>query len=144
MLLFANVISASRKVVAGLCVDLAETINELGPGFLEGREYIFALVHLFGLTVACFAGVDSIAQIALQVLDGKAMCQQDPDQEEDEETPEEAAEYDSILVSSAGDVVAALANALGSDFASAFEPFFTLISKYYVSSPLESAGDTRL
>ena len=78
-------------------------------------------------------GVEEIANIAVQVLDGKAMCQQDPDQEEDEETPEEAAEYDSILVSSAGDVVAALANALGQDFASAFPTFFALIAKYYVS-----------
>ncbi|KAF7790180.1 hypothetical protein EIP86_001132 [Pleurotus ostreatoroseus] len=102
----------NKKVVAGLCVDLAETINDVGPGFLEGR-------------------VEEIANIAVQVLDGKAMCQQDPDQEEDEETPEEAAEYDSILVSSAGDVVAALANALGQDFASAFPTFFALIAKYY-------------
>lgn len=79
-------------------------------------------------------GVEQIANIAVQVLDGKAMCQQDPDQEEDEESPEEVAEYDSILVSSAGDVVAALANALGPDFASAFPTFFALISKYYVST----------
>ena len=61
------------------------------------------------------------------------MCQQDPDQDEDEESPEEAAEYDSILVSSAGDVVAALANALGADFASGYEKFAPLIMKYYVS-----------
>lgn len=60
------------------------------------------------------------------------MCQQDPDQDEDEEAPEDTAEYDSILVSSAGDLVASLANALGADFAQAFNTFFTLISKYYV------------
>ena len=60
------------------------------------------------------------------------MCQQDPDQDEDEEAPEDTAEYDSILVSAAGDLVAALANALGADFAQAFQTFFNLISKYYV------------
>ena len=80
------------------------------------------------------AEVEQSANIAVQVLDGKAICQQDPDQDEEEETPEEAAEYDSILVSSAGDVVAALANALGADFASAFPTFFGLISRYYVSN----------
>ena len=61
------------------------------------------------------------------------MCQQDPDQDEDEESPEEMAEYDSILISSAGDVVAGLANALGQDFSQAFPTFFNLISRYYVS-----------
>ena len=94
-------------------MGLAETINKVGPGILEGR-------------------LESIANIAVQVLDGKAMCQQDPDQDEDEEAPEDTAEYDSILVSSAGDLVASLANALGADFAQAFNTFFTLISKYYV------------
>jgi len=37
------------------------------------------------------------------------------------------------LISSAGDLVAALANALGADFAPAFGTFFPLIAKYYVS-----------
>ena len=67
------------------------------------------------------------------------MCQQDPDQDEDEESPEEAAEYDSILVSSAGDVVAALANALGADFANAFPTFYALIQKYYVRDSTASS-----
>ncbi len=76
--------------------------------------------------------MEQIANIAIQLLEGKAMCQQDPDQDEEEEAPEDTAEYDSILVSSAGDLVASLANALGSDFAQAFPTFFNLISKYYV------------
>ncbi|EKM50327.1 uncharacterized protein PHACADRAFT_178877 [Phanerochaete carnosa HHB-10118-sp] len=102
----------NKKVVASLCMGLAETINKVGPGILEGR-------------------LERIANIAVQVLDGKAMCQQDPDQDEDEEAPEDTAEYDSILVSAAGDLVAALANVLGADFAQAFGTFFSLISKYY-------------
>ncbi|THG94520.1 hypothetical protein EW026_g6967 [Hermanssonia centrifuga] len=102
----------NKKVVASLCIALAETINKVGPAFLEGK-------------------VEQIANIAIQLLEGKAMCQQDPDQDEEEEAPEDTAEYDSILVSSAGDLVASLANALGSDFAQAFPTFFNLISKYY-------------
>lgn len=77
--------------------------------------------------------VEEFANIAMQVLDQKAVCQQDPDQDEADEAPEEAAEYDSILISSAGDLVAALSNGLGPNFAQAFPTFFTLISKYYVS-----------
>lgn len=69
----------------------------------------------------------------MQILEQKAFCQQDPDQDEDEEAPEDQAEYDSVLISSAGDLVAALANALGPDFNQAFSTFYPLISKYYVS-----------
>ena len=68
----------------------------------------------------------------MQILEQKAFCQQDPDQDEEEEAPEDSAEYDSVLISSAGDLVAALANALGADFSQAFNTFFPLISRYYV------------
>ena len=75
---------------------------------------------------------DKFCSIAKEILEQKAICQQDPDQDADEEAPEDQAEYDSVLISSAGDLVAAMANALGSDFASAFNTFYPLIAKYYV------------
>jgi hypothetical protein len=78
--------------------------------------------------------LDPICSIAVQILEQKALCQQDPDQDENDEAPEDQAEYDSVLISSAGDLVAALAEALGADFAQAFGTFFPLISKYYVST----------
>lgn len=71
--------------------------------------------------------------MTVQILEQKAFCQQDPDQDEEEEAPEDQAEYDSVLISSAGDLVAALSNVLGADFAPAFTTFFPLIAKYYVS-----------
>lgn len=62
------------------------------------------------------------------------MCQQDPDQDESEDAPEDSAEYDSILISSAGDLVAAIATAFGPNFAGGpYEKFAPLIMKYYVS-----------
>lgn len=70
--------------------------------------------------------------MAIQILDQKSLCQQDPDQDEADEAPEDSAEYDSILISAAGDLVASLANALGRDFVTAFPTFFKLIAKYYV------------
>jgi hypothetical protein len=88
--------------------------------------------------LTCYADLDAICSIAVQVLEQKALCQQDPDQDETEEAPEDQAEYDSVLISSAGDLVSSLANALGNDFAQAFSTFFPLISKYYVSlSPFQ-------
>ncbi|KAL5537253.1 hypothetical protein ACEPAF_1076 [Sanghuangporus sanghuang] len=101
-----------KTVASALCVGLAETINTIGPGFLEDR-------------------VDEVSNIAIQILEQKALCQQDPDQDEDEEPLDDQAEYDSVLISSAGDLVAALANALGDDFTRAFQTFFPLISKFY-------------
>ncbi|KAJ4470445.1 armadillo-type protein [Lentinula aciculospora] len=105
----------NKSVVSALCVHLAETINKIGPAFVEGQ-------------------LEPICAIAIQILEQKAFCQQDPDQDEEEEAPEAQAEYDSVLVSSAGDLVAALANALGGDFAPAFSRFFPLIAKYYKKS----------
>ncbi len=78
--------------------------------------------------------LDRVSEIALQILGQKAFCQQDPDQDETEEAPEDQAEYDSVLISSAGDLVSALANVLGADFAPAFGTYFPLISKFYVSA----------
>jgi len=77
--------------------------------------------------------LEAISNIAVQILEQKAPCQQDPGQDDDEET-EDQAEYDSILISSAGDLVAALSSALGPDFSQGFNTFFPLISKYYVSA----------
>jgi len=68
----------------------------------------------------------------MQILEQKSFCQQDPDQDEEDEAPEDQAEYDSVLISSAGDLVAALASVLGADFAVAFGTFFPQIAKYYV------------
>lgn len=75
-----------------------------------------------------------MCNIAIQILEQKALCQQDPDQDDDDEPLEDQAEYDSVLISSAGDLVSALANTLGADFGQAFQTFFPLVSKFYVSS----------
>ncbi|KAG6886214.1 hypothetical protein C0993_010776 [Termitomyces sp. T159_Od127] len=102
----------NKSVASSLCVGLAETINKVGPAFVEGQ-------------------LETVCNIAIQILEQKAFCQQDPDQDEAEEAPEDQAEYDSVLISSAGDLVSALAQALGSDFTPAFNRFFPLIAKYY-------------
>lgn len=74
--------------------------------------------------------------MAATILEQKAVCQQDPDQDESEEAPEEAAEYDTMLIASAGDLVAAMSTTLGTAFTPLFQSFYPLIVKYYVSYPL--------
>lgn len=96
-------------------MGLAETINVVGPA-------------LYG------PHLEQICEIAIQILEQKALCQQDPDQDDDDVAPEYQAEYDSVLISSAGDLVASVANTLGADFEPAFRKFFPLISRYYKKS----------
>jgi len=74
-----------------------------------------------------------ICTLAATILEQKAVCQQDPDQDEAEEAPEETAEYDTMLIASAGDLVAALSTTLGATFTPLFQTFYPLIVKYYVS-----------
>lgn len=74
-----------------------------------------------------------MVRFVTEVLEGKALCQQDPDQDEDEaDETEDQAEYDQVLISAASDLVAAFASILGPDFAQLFGQLFPLLSKYYV------------
>lgn len=77
--------------------------------------------------------LEALGTIISDILEGKALCQQDPDQDdEDDSSSEDQAEYDSVLTSSAGDVVAAMATTLGADFQQALQIFLPLIMKFYV------------
>ena len=80
-----------------------------------------------------FQETNEICTLAATILEQKAVCQQDPDQDETEEVPEETAEYDTMLIASAGDLVAALSITLGATFTPLFQTFYPLIVKYYVS-----------
>lgn len=69
----------------------------------------------------------------LQILERKALCQQDPDQDEADVLEEEQAEYESVLIAAAADIVGSLASVIGPDFAQAFESFMPAMFKFYVS-----------
>ncbi|KAF8744636.1 ARM repeat-containing protein, partial [Rhizoctonia solani] len=102
-----------KNVVANVCQSLSETLAKVGPGLAEQ--------HL-----------DTMVRFATEILEGKALCQQDPDQDEEEaEETEDQAEYDQVLISAASDLVAAFASILGSDFAVLFGQLFPLLKKYY-------------
>ena len=80
-----------------------------------------------------FPETAEVCSLAATILEQKAVCQQDPDQDDSEEGPEETAEYDTMLIASAGDLVAALSATLGAAFTPLFQTFYPLIVKYYVS-----------
>ena len=90
-------------------------MNKCGPALVEG--------HL-----------ELIATFAIEILEKKSLCQQDPDgNDENVVDDNEISEYESALISNAADVFGAMASVLGSDFAPAFGKVLPLISRYSVS-----------
>ncbi|KAG8924491.1 hypothetical protein FRC02_010395, partial [Tulasnella sp. 418] len=92
--------------------NLAETLSKVGPALLQGG-------HL-----------NTVCEHVKQILEGKSLCQQDPDAEEGDEVLEDQAEFDSVLISAASDLIATLATVLGPDFVQVFGTFLPLIAKY--------------
>ena len=118
---------------------MAETLTKVGPGFIEGSEHMPGILKV--ITHWLSLELEEIGTIVSDILEGKAVCQQDPDQDdEDAEAPEDQAEYDSVLTSSAGDVVSAMASTLGADFQQALKTFLPLIMKYYVGIRVNRYG----
>lgn len=78
---------------------------------------------------AKFRAVDleEICHIAIQILEQTAICYQDPGQVEVHEPMDDQAEYGSMLISSAGDLVADLTAVLSADFALASIPSLNLV-----------------
>jgi hypothetical protein len=75
---------------------------------------------------------ERIGNYAKEILEQKALCQLDPDADDDVPEDEDTSEYESALISNASDVVGALASVLGADFAGPFGQFLPLIRKFYV------------
>jgi len=80
------------------------------------------------------ADLDGVATYAIEILEKKSLCQQDPDEDDEIANPDaDSSEYESALVSNAADVFGAMATVLGPDFAQAFHAVLPLISRYAVS-----------
>jgi hypothetical protein len=110
-----------RDVVNSLCEDFQVLIEKCGPAVIVPDH------------------VDNVCHIVLQILERKAPCQLDTDEEEETaatDKPEEQSEYDALLICSACDLVATLAKALGADFGQAFGQFYPEMAKFYVSDDI--------
>lgn len=109
-----------RTTAIEICQSLSTCLNKVGP----------AVIAPDWLDVTC-------TYTAL-ILEKKSPAQMDPEGEEEEDV-EEASEYESVLVSAATDLVGAMANVFGTDFAAPLQQFLPLLAKYY--TPGRSASD---
>lgn len=109
-----------RTAAIEICQSLAGCLNKCGP----------AIIAPDWLETTCL--------YTHQILDKKSACQIDPEGEEAEDS-EDSSEYESVLISAATDLVGAMANVLGGDFAGPLQQFLPLLCKYY--SPGRSTSD---
>ncbi|WVR09018.1 hypothetical protein IAU60_006078 [Kwoniella sp. DSM 27419] len=101
-----------KSVCILMCAELADSMNKCGPALVEG--------HL-----------DEVATFAIEILEKKSLCQQDPDGDDEAVGVDaDSSEYESALVSNAADVFGAMATVLGPDFAQAFGQVLPLIANY--------------
>ncbi|WVF65489.1 hypothetical protein IAT40_000217 [Kwoniella sp. CBS 6097] len=101
-----------KSVVILMCAELADTMNKCGPAIVEGR-------------------LDEVATFAIEILEKKSLCQQDPDGDDEAVGVDaDSSEYESALISNAADVFGAMASVLGPDFAQAFGKVLPLIAAY--------------
>ncbi|KAM0750744.1 ARM repeat-containing protein [Meredithblackwellia eburnea MCA 4105] len=102
-----------RDVVNELCVSFSAALMSVGPALIV-PEY-----------------VEPICTHLQQILQRKAPCQVDPDDEEAAVAAGDQSEYDAALISSAMDLVGTLASVLGSDFAQLMPGFLAEMTQYY-------------
>lgn len=74
--------------------------------------------------------LDKIATLAIEILEKKSLCQQDPDGDDQPAVDTDSSEYEAALISNAADVFGAMASVLGPDFAQAFDRVLPLIANY--------------
>jgi hypothetical protein len=83
--------------------------------------------------------LDQVATFAIEILEKKSLCQQDPDGDDEAAGVDaDSSEYESALISNAADVFGAMATVLGPDFAQAFGSVLPLISKYSEPKRIQS------
>ncbi|CAO3652130.1 unnamed protein product [Cunninghamella blakesleeana] len=107
-----------RMVVVQICTELIQALKLMGPSIVAE--------HL-----------EEISRHVLDIFEKKSICQQALD-EDDFVDEDEEAESESLLISAAADLVAALCEVIGEGFSSYFDVFLPLISKYYKKTKTSS------
>ncbi|KAF9432023.1 hypothetical protein BGZ76_011403, partial [Entomortierella beljakovae] len=104
-----------KMVVVQICQELVETIKLCGPAIIADQ-------------------IGVIADHLNSIYEKKAYCQQELNDDEGFLDEDEQAEFDGLLISSASDLVGALAIVSGENFVEFAKVFIPHIAKYYKKS----------
>ncbi|POY75272.1 hypothetical protein BMF94_1642 [Rhodotorula taiwanensis] len=113
-----------RDVANELCNSFSAALMSVGPALIVPNY------------------VQPICEEVSKILQRKAACQLDDDEDEEDEREQNGAdqsEYDAALIGAAADLVGSLATTLGADFAPLFSGFLPDMVKYY--DPARSTAD---
>ncbi|OBZ90920.1 putative importin subunit beta-4 [Choanephora cucurbitarum] len=100
-----------RSTVAQTCQEFVTALRLMGPILISDS-------------------LEDVAQNLLEIFQKKSICQQSFDDGDYDEEDDEI-ESESLLITSAGDLVAALCEVVGPSFNKYFEVYLPLICKYY-------------
>lgn len=104
-----------------ICQQLAECLNKNGPQILKGEA-------------------EKACGFVADILDQKSVCQIDSEARDDDAAAvEDISEYESVLISSATDLIGAMANVYAQDFIEPLKQLLPKVTKYY--APSRSASD---
>ncbi|ORX93243.1 ARM repeat-containing protein [Basidiobolus meristosporus CBS 931.73] len=104
-----------KLVVIQICHEMVASMKSIGPALIADN-------------------LDAIATHILQVLEKKALCQMDQEDEDGLLDEEEQAEHDALLISAASDVIGALSQTVGPEFLQYARVFIPHMKKYYKKS----------
>ncbi|KAI7902067.1 armadillo-type protein [Cokeromyces recurvatus] len=107
-----------KMVVVQICQELIHALKLMGPSIIADH-------------------VEEISRNLLDILEKRSICQQSYD-DDDFVDEEEEAESESLLISAAGDLIAAMCETVGESYSSYFDVFMPLIAKYYKKSKTSS------
>lgn len=132
-------------VVVQISQELVDTLKLVGPVVIaECKFYHLKCFRIYYMNIIIslifcirMPDVDPICNYLLEIFEKKAICQQENDDEDGLIDEDEQAEFESLLISAASDLIAALAVAMGDSFVRFFDVFLPHISKYYVSITLK-------
>ncbi|KAI8913545.1 armadillo-type protein [Gorgonomyces haynaldii] len=108
----------NRTVLYQVLQEVADLVKTIGPAALTP--------NLEGVTA-----MDALSNQLVLLLKGEHACQQEGLDDTQDGDEDEIAELDSLVISSAADLVAAIASALGPQFATYFQHFYPLIKRFY-------------
>ncbi|KAI8973597.1 armadillo-type protein [Mycotypha africana] len=122
-----NVKSLIQTVVP-MTIELWKEEDDRSTAAQICQEFVAALRLMGPVVVADY--LDDIAQNLLEIFQKKSLCQQAFD-DGDFDDEDDDLESESVLITSAGDLVAALCETVGPHFYKYFEVYLPLILKYY-------------